>query len=264
MMLRGPSTAGPKVPLFGGPKKRKQKQQMQDDKKALQEQARQQAIEEAAFAVKAETADFLTYYLERSAFRDQSDLISIAWENLPSLSQLESYGDLDSTDGTRACRRLFKAVVIWDELGHDLWEMLSSSSYNQAFDAPDKDDTTLSLNDLHDLHEIDEDEPSRVDYTTPTRSSSRASSRCSDSTWFAGRSRQTSADRHRDQSQDSRRPSAQSSRTPSRRGTAPNPLMGDYFDSPSRYRLPKIMTGGCSNAAKRTFGSVDQARSGSV
>ncbi|KAF5012053.1 hypothetical protein FDECE_1874 [Fusarium decemcellulare] len=233
-MLRG-TTHTPKVPLFGNPKKRKQKQQQ--EQKVKEEQLRLQALEEAEFATKAETSDFLTYYLERSPFKDQSDQISIAWDSLPSLSELESYGELDKTEGTQACRRLFKAVVIWDDLGLDLWETLNTTLRQQRI--LEEDDDLLD--------EISE-EPTSWDYVSPRRSRSRASSRSSE-TFFSGRSRQASADRHsqREQSRESRkntatdrRPSTASGKLPVRR-TTPHGMISEYYDSPSRYRLPKIV-----------------------
>ncbi|KAM5341607.1 hypothetical protein ACJ41O_014638 [Fusarium nematophilum] len=245
-MLRGSNNAVPKVPLFGRPKKCKQRQEQ--EQRAKEEQLRLQANEEAEFATKAETSDFLTYYLERSPYKDQSDQISIAWDNLPSLGELESYGELDKTEGTQACRRLFKAVVIWDDLGLDLWETLSNSLQGQA-QSDDEDDGLLEH-----IYE----ESASWDYVTPRRSRSRASSRGSSSeTWFSGRSRQASTDRHsqhREQSREPRRssatdqngnnlrkPSTSSGKMPVRRATAPHGMISEYYDSPSRYRLPKIV-----------------------
>ncbi|KAM0420790.1 hypothetical protein ACHAPT_011451 [Fusarium lateritium] len=240
MMLRGTTHNVPKVPLFGNPKKRKQKQQQ--EQKVKEEQLRLQALEEAEFATKAETSDFLTYYLERSPFKDQCDQISIAWDSLPSLSELEAYGELDKTEGTQACRRLFKAVVIWDDLGLDLWETLSNTLRQQKMYDELDDDV---------LDEICE-EPADWEYTNTPRSRSRGSSRTTSSDTFSGRSRQTSADRysHREDSQESRRcsatdqlrrPSTASGKLPARRATAPHGMIGEYYDSPSRYRLPKIV-----------------------
>lgn len=240
MMLRGTAHNVPKVPLFGNPKKRKQKQQQ--EQKVKEEQLRLQALEEAEFATKAETSDFLTYYLERSPFKDQCDQISIAWDSLPSLGELQSYGELDKTEGTQACRRLFKAVVIWDDLGLDLWETLSSNIEQQKMYDELDDDL---------LDEICE-EPADWDYTSTPRSRSRGSSRTTSSDNFSGRSRQTSADRYsqREDSRDSRRgsatdqmrrPSTASGKLPPRRATAPHGMISEYYDSPSRYRLPKIV-----------------------
>jgi hypothetical protein len=237
-MLRGTTSNGPKVPLFGNPKRRKQKQQQEQEQKDKEEKLRLQALEEAEFATKAETSDFLLYYLERSPFKDQSDQISIAWENLPSLSELESFARLDKTAGTQACRRLFKAVVIWDDLGLDLWETLNST-FSPDSDGEDSDDDFLD--------QIRE-EPSGWD--SPRRSRSRASSRTSASdTQASERSRQVSADRQdkRSGSRDSRKTTA--TRDQSLNGRAPprrpvglqGGMISEYYDSPSRYRVPKIV-----------------------
>ncbi|KAF4974410.1 hypothetical protein FZEAL_8684 [Fusarium zealandicum] len=248
-MLRGTTHAGPKVPLFGNRKERKQLKQQ--ELKAQEEQLRLQALEEAEFATKAETFDFLTYYLQRSPYKDQSDQISIAWDSLPSLSELESYGTLNKTEGTHVCRRLFKAVVIWDDLGLDLWETLSRTLHQQQQLEDDDDDDEYEL--LDGIHE----EPAGWDHvgTTQRRPSSRGSSRTSLSeTFFSGRSRQTSADRQRDGSREPRRSSvtehnasmrrpstATSGKLPVRRPAAPHGMISEYYDSPSRYRLPKIV-----------------------
>lgn len=239
-MLRGTTSNGPKVPLFGNPKRRKQKQQQEQEQKDKEEQLRLQALEEAEFATKAETSDFLLYYLERSPFKDQSDQISIAWENLPSLSELESFADLDKTAGTQACRRLFKAVVIWDDLGLDLWETLNSTFHPESDDEDSDDDL---------LDQIRE-EPSGWDSASPRRSRSRASSRTSASdTQASERSRQVSADNNdkRSRSRDSRkttgtRDQSVNSRAPPRRPVGlQGGMISEYYDSPSRYRVPKIV-----------------------
>ena len=232
-MLRGTTSTA----LFGNPKRRKQRQQQEQEQKDKEEKLRLQALEEAEFATKAETSDFLLYYLERSPFKDQSDQISIAWENLPSLSELESFADLDKTAGTQACRRLFKAVVIWDDLGLDLWETLNSTFHPESNEEDSDDDL---------LDEIRE-EPS--DWDSPRRSRSRASSQTSASETLASeRSRQVSADKNekRSRSRDSRKTTAtrdgSHSRAPPRRPMGlQGGMISEYYDSPSRYRVPKIV-----------------------
>ncbi|CAJ0549187.1 Ff.00g028000.m01.CDS01 [Fusarium sp. VM40] len=236
-MLRGTTS---NVPLFGNPKRRKQKQQKEQEQKDQEEKLRQQALEEAEFATKAETSDFLLYYLERSPFKDQCDQISIAWENLPSLGELESYAKLNKTSGTQACRRLFKAVVIWDDLGLDLWETLNST-LKPSSDEEESDDDLLD--------EICE-EPIGWDTASTRRSRSPASSKSSSSeTFVSERSRQVSADSHsqRERSRDSRK--TVSTRDQSTNGRAPprrpmglqGGMISEYYDSPSRYRVPKIV-----------------------
>ncbi|KAF4966208.1 hypothetical protein FSARC_6093 [Fusarium sarcochroum] len=237
-MLRGTTSNVPKVPLFGNPKRRKQRQQQEQEQKDKEAKLRLQALEEAEFATKAETSDFLTYYLERSPFKDQSDQISIAWENLPSLGELEAFARLNKTSGTQACRRLFKAVVIWDDLGLDLWETLNSTFKPESEEEDDDDDV---------LHEIYE-EPIGWDHVSPPEPRSRASSPASSYEHASERSRQVSADRHgqRDRSRDSRRTvsireQSVNGRMPSRRPTPQGNMISEYYDSPSRYRVPKIV-----------------------
>ncbi|KAK2932652.1 hypothetical protein FoTM2_007111 [Fusarium oxysporum f. sp. vasinfectum] len=217
-MLRGTTSNVPKVPLFGVPKRRKQRQQQEQEQKDKEEKLRLQALEEAEFATK----------------------ISIAWENLPSLGELESFARLDKTAGTQACRRLFKAVVIWDDLGLDLWETLNSTFHPES-DEEDSD------NDL--LDEISE-EPVGWDHASPRRSRSRASSRTSSSeTHNSERSRQVSSERQdqRERSRDSRktasaRDQSVNGRLPPRRPMGlQGGMISEYYDSPSRYRVPKIV-----------------------
>ncbi|KFA74325.1 hypothetical protein S40288_03698 [Stachybotrys chartarum IBT 40288] len=67
---------------------------------------------------------FVDDFLHKSPWRDQCDHIAVLWDEVPTMEELEAYGDLDKDEGTRACRRLFKAPVVWDDLGCGLWEKL--------------------------------------------------------------------------------------------------------------------------------------------
>lgn len=80
---------------------------------------------------KAMSGKYLTNFLQQSQWTDQLDQITIVWDHVPAFEELESYGDLDESDGTRACRRLFKAVVVWDELGNSLWKALRDLADNK-------------------------------------------------------------------------------------------------------------------------------------
>lgn len=71
---------------------------------------------------------YLEDFLHNSQWSDQMDRITIVRDAVPTMPELNAYGDLDEEEGTRACRRLFKAVVIWDELGHSLWGTLRAAS----------------------------------------------------------------------------------------------------------------------------------------
>ncbi|KAI5459400.1 hypothetical protein BGZ63DRAFT_426674 [Mariannaea sp. PMI_226] len=115
----------PKVPLFDGHRKRKQRRQEEERAQiAILERA---ALEAEEYA-KDETYEFLESWLESSMWSDQMEQISITREALPSIDRLWAYGDLAETEGTHACRKLFKAVVIWDDLGHGLWQTLKNDS----------------------------------------------------------------------------------------------------------------------------------------
>lgn len=70
---------------------------------------------------------YLVNFLQNCDWNDQLDNISIAWESVPSMQDLESYGMMNESEGTRACRKLFKAAVIWDDLGHALWKALRAA-----------------------------------------------------------------------------------------------------------------------------------------
>ncbi|KAJ6438843.1 Cocaine esterase [Purpureocillium lavendulum] len=69
--------------------------------------------------------DFLDTSPDWSGMREQ---IAIVCEAVPTMPELNAYGELDDKDGTRACRRLFKAPVVWDELGHSLWKALRDAA----------------------------------------------------------------------------------------------------------------------------------------
>lgn len=77
---------------------------------------------------RSRACEYLTAFLLNSPWNDQLDQISIIWESVPSAEELESYGELDEQQGTRNCRRLFKAVVVWDDLGHLLWKTLKEAA----------------------------------------------------------------------------------------------------------------------------------------
>ncbi|PNY27306.1 Uncharacterized protein TCAP_02768 [Tolypocladium capitatum] len=86
-------------------------------------QSEHEALEEET-ALRVQAWLYLGDFLRRSPWEDQMDQIAIVRDAVPTMPQLNSYGGLDEKEGTRACRRLFKAVVVWDELGHSLWKTL--------------------------------------------------------------------------------------------------------------------------------------------
>lgn len=73
--------------------------------------------------------EYLERFLETSEWQDHVDRIGIIDEAVPTMEELEAYGTLDEADGTRACRRMFKAVVVWEQVGHSLWERLRNDAH---------------------------------------------------------------------------------------------------------------------------------------
>ncbi|KAH6880479.1 hypothetical protein B0T10DRAFT_144498 [Thelonectria olida] len=223
--------------LFSGHRERKQRRQEQERAQvAILERA---ALEAEEYA-KAETLEFLESWLINSVWSDQVELISITRENLPPIDELWSFGELAETQGTHACRRLFKAPVIWDELGHSLWQMLK----NEASDRSSRS-------------QIQEDAYT-ADYASPPRS--RCSSRSSAETYYS--------------EPESRRPSITkvtsihkgfSGKNPIRRATDPQfqttatiPVES-VKSCGSRSRLHKIIPHGCyANVVRKTMGAVHQ------
>lgn len=95
---------------------------------AEQQRTEQAAVLEEELALRTQACVYLEDFLHNSRWRDRLDRITIVRDAVPTMSELNAYGDLDEKGGTCACRRLFKAVVIWDELGHALWLTLSAAS----------------------------------------------------------------------------------------------------------------------------------------
>lgn len=98
--------------------------------KALLDQANREAAMQHTANGQAEQASrdlahtFLERFLETSEWKDHVGQIGIIEEAVPTMEELEEYGSLDEADGTRACRKMFKAVVVWEQVGHSLWETL--------------------------------------------------------------------------------------------------------------------------------------------
>jgi hypothetical protein len=99
--------------------------EIEDIDKLERRQRHAQEVEEASIGrAQAYVEDFLN----RSEWSDQLDSITVHWDAIPTMEELESYGTLDATEGTRMCRRYFTAVVVWDDLGHGLWMRLKKTS----------------------------------------------------------------------------------------------------------------------------------------
>lgn len=93
-----------------------------------QQKSEQAAVLEEEISLRTQAWIYLQDFLHNSQWSDQMDRITIVRDAVPTMPELNAYGDLDEKEGTRACRRLFKAVVIWDELGHSLWGTLRAAS----------------------------------------------------------------------------------------------------------------------------------------
>ncbi|KAK3181028.1 hypothetical protein K4F52_007700 [Lecanicillium sp. MT-2017a] len=94
----------------------------------IERQEKEAATREAEAESRARASEYLTSFLLDSPWNDQLDQISIIWDSVPPMEELELYGELDEQQGTRNCRRLFKAVVVWDDLGHLLWKTLKEAA----------------------------------------------------------------------------------------------------------------------------------------
>ncbi|KAM4063522.1 hypothetical protein HRG_011371 [Hirsutella rhossiliensis] len=93
-----------------------------------QQKSEQAAVLQEELSLRTQAWVYLEDFLHNSQWSDQMDRITIVRDAVPTMPELNAYGDLDEKEGTRACRRLFKAVVIWDELGHSLWGTLRAAS----------------------------------------------------------------------------------------------------------------------------------------
>ena len=90
------------------------------------------AAEEQA-TLRAQAWLYLHDFIDSSPiWSEMSSQITIVRDEVPTMPELNSYGELDEKEGTRACRRLFKAVVVWDELGHNLWKTLRDAAEQRA------------------------------------------------------------------------------------------------------------------------------------
>ncbi|POR33838.1 Uncharacterized protein TPAR_05965 [Tolypocladium paradoxum] len=94
------------------------KEQLQNERAAQKEETR----------LRVQALLYLDDFLRSSPWHAQMDQITIVHDAVPTMPVLNSYGGLDEQEGTRACRRLFKAVVVWDQLGHSLWKTLRAAS----------------------------------------------------------------------------------------------------------------------------------------
>lgn len=97
-------------------------------RRLIEEEQRQRALLEAEEESRTRAWNYVVEFLQASQWRHQMGQITVVYEAVPTMEELESYGDLDEKQGTRTCRKLFKAPVVWDELGHGLWKVLSAAA----------------------------------------------------------------------------------------------------------------------------------------
>ncbi|UNI18013.1 hypothetical protein JDV02_004314 [Purpureocillium takamizusanense] len=98
----------------------------------------QQQLEQAAAAheqanLRAQAWLYINDFLDTSSdWSEMREQIAIVCEAVPTMPELNAYGELDEKEGTVACRRLFKAPVVWDRLGHSLWKTLHAAADQRA------------------------------------------------------------------------------------------------------------------------------------
>ncbi|OAA51539.1 hypothetical protein NOR_00132 [Metarhizium rileyi] len=108
------------APFFELPHKRRKQRRL------LEQEQRQQALLEAEEESRSEAWTYIIEFLQDSEWCSQMGQITVVYDAVPTMETLESYSFLGEKEGTIACRRLFKAPVVWDELGHGLWKVLRS------------------------------------------------------------------------------------------------------------------------------------------
>ncbi|KAF7555215.1 hypothetical protein G7046_g6614 [Stylonectria norvegica] len=252
----------PKVALFDRPKKRKQ---LREAEERRQEVLRKQAAQDAKDALKFETMDFLTSFLENSPFRDLAEQITITWEALPKLDELETYGELDKTEGTRACRKLFKAAVIWDDLGLCLWERLSSRAEERSKRREPKMEAVLEEEYTWEEELLEQERRASASSNAVPRMARHhsRSSRSSHDSGASSRSRQTSSDRENEKALVNivstevtvRSPAAEiADMVAKTRSTCIARRSADpLISAVHRHHLPRMITNNCASAVRKTM-----------
>ncbi|OAQ74245.1 hypothetical protein VFPPC_13156 [Pochonia chlamydosporia 170] len=165
--IRHHSTTFFELPL----KKRKQR-------RILEEEERRRALLEAEEESRSEAWNYIIEFLEVSEWCDQMDQITVVYDAVPTMEELGAYGFLDEKEGTIACRRLFKAPVVWDELGHGLWKLLRSVA----------DQKRAALEEVAKANPWNSASEASNSVASPRRSSSRRASQDSCATTMSGES----------------------------------------------------------------------------
>jgi hypothetical protein len=138
----------------------KARKQQKEAKARFFDKNRAERAFEAQAMVKFETFDYLHHFIHNSEWKNFAEQITIDWESLPPKSEVESYGKLNKAEGTRACRKLFKAAVIWDDLGCSLWECLSGYNNPRNMNRILEEDESSSEHE-HDNYTLDASDPAR-------------------------------------------------------------------------------------------------------
>ncbi|KOS22165.1 hypothetical protein ESCO_001495 [Escovopsis weberi] len=168
-------------------------------RRAAEQQAREQQELEARQKHEAESRALALEYVQdflqdSEEWADRMDFISIIYDAVPTMEELFSYGALDSSEGTRACRRLFKAVVIWDELGLSLWQKLAASEEAAAANSASVAITTVTstISSVQEQQASDFETASTVVPCVPSRRASEDSG-CSRLSFWSSLSRSSTA-----------------------------------------------------------------------
>ncbi|OAA69649.1 hypothetical protein ISF_02919 [Cordyceps fumosorosea ARSEF 2679] len=125
-MLAPPLSPQPAGGLFELPHKKWRRRRITSH--LMRQEERDRAAREAEMESKARACNYLSTFLHSSPWSDQLEQITIVWDSVPPMEDLDSYGELDEEEGTRNCRRLFKAVVVWEEVGQLLWQTLRDTA----------------------------------------------------------------------------------------------------------------------------------------
>ncbi|KAK5996465.1 hypothetical protein PT974_01799 [Cladobotryum mycophilum] len=256
---------------YSSPEKPQKRRRL--NRKAMEQELREQEMREEAMqrqeASRSMALEYLEEFLDNSEWSERRDYISIIYDAVPTMEELVSFGGLDEKEGTRACRRMFKAVVIWDELGHNLWEVLNASSDTRR---PSIDDAAAA-----DTVAADFDTASTI---VPSRRTSEDSSLSSRASFWSTPSRSSSTSEKqprrkwysRPSTPVSRRSSVASSESkhlceccaarcqPSELATLSEPQVYETPRSTSstsfKSTLPKIISENCASALRRTWGRL--------
>ena len=236
-----------------------------DDSERRRAEQREEAAQRGEEVSRARARAYLNDFLEKSEWGTRMNQFTVDWDAVPTMEELESYGGLDETEGTRACRKLFRAVVVWDELGNSLWQRLKITSKQ-------KKDALKGLGPMLMMGVVGDDGRRESDSSDKSSKSSRRA---------RSSSRESSSQHSRTASQQSFKNRASRSKTmPSRQASQDclfeeSPDQSDYshdLDETSRpeeqNELPqqrpgfqRIISQNCASAVRKTLGVFGDGRS---